>query len=161
MISRPLEDQLYRELIEAARRTSEHAYRPYSNFAVGAAVLTFDDRIYVGCNVENYGLTPTVHAEQVAVCSAVAEGALTRARAAGLDQFRFLRAIAVYIPECPAPWPCLGCRQFLSEFGRTMKIVGFSGKDTGTVLIKTLEELSPDIFPIESVITSVKQSRST
>lgn len=42
-----------------------------------------------------------------------------------------------------------------------MKIVGFSGKDAGTVLIKTLEELSPDIFPIESVITSVKQSRST
>lgn len=94
---------MYRKLIEVARRASEHAHCPYSNFSVGAAVLTFEDRIHIGCNIENYGLSQTIHAEEVAVVNAIADGALTRARAAGLDHFRFLQAIAVYIPECPAP----------------------------------------------------------
>src|ERR1700679_3006271 len=66
----------YRALIESSKEACLRAYRPYSNFNVGAAVLTFDGRVYSGCNVENCGYTQTKHAEEVAITTAIADGVL-------------------------------------------------------------------------------------
>src|SRR3954471_3633235 len=68
------------ELLESAQLASERAYAPFSKFCVGAAVLTSDGRVFLGCNVENssYGLTNC--AERTAIFTAVAEGAITAER---------------------------------------------------------------------------------
>jgi cytidine deaminase len=146
----------YRELIAAAKSAAELAYRPYSNYCVGAAVLTFDGHIYTGCNVENAGYSQTVHAEETAVCKAISEGALARAEAQGLTQFQFIKAIAVYAPKGSDPWPCCNCRQFLSEFGFKMDVIGYAGTDESKILCKKLGRLIPHPFPIEEVLASVR-----
>jgi cytidine deaminase len=91
-------------LIGAAWQAREMAYAPYSNFAVGAALLAKDGRIFTGCNVENisYGLTNC--AERVAIGAAVA---------AGVREFL---AVAVVADTGVPISPCGACRQVLAEF---------------------------------------------
>jgi cytidine deaminase len=91
-------------LIAAARSTREHAYAPFSNFRVGAAVRAKSGRIFTGCNVENatYGLT--LCAERVAVFKAISEGER------GFD------AVAVVADTDVLTPPCGSCRQILWEF---------------------------------------------
>ncbi|MGP1664362.1 MAG: cytidine deaminase [Rhodanobacter sp.] len=92
-------------LLTRARQAREHAYVPYSHFRVGAALLTRDDRIFHGCNVENaaYGLCNC--AERTALFSAVAEGC----------QPGDIIAMAV-IADSPEPVsPCGACRQVMAE----------------------------------------------
>jgi cytidine deaminase len=93
------------KLVAAAWRAREVAYAPYSNFAVGAALLALDGRIFMGCNVENisYGLTNC--AERVAIGAAVA---------AGVREFI---AVAVVADTGVPISPCGACRQVLAEFG--------------------------------------------
>ena len=63
------------ELLKAkAIAARERSYCPYSNFAVGAALLTKDGKIYEGCNIENSSFTPTICAERTAIFKAVSEG---------------------------------------------------------------------------------------
>ena len=99
---------LYRALMEAAARAREFSYSPYSNYCVGAALLTTDGQIYTGCNVENAGLSATNCAERTAIFKAVSEGV------------RVFTAVAVVggrrgetSPFCA---PCGVCRQVLVEF---------------------------------------------
>jgi cytidine deaminase len=95
------------KLMKAARDTVKHAYAPYSNFRVGAAVLTEKGELFSGCNVENASYRLTACAEQVAIYSAI-----TRR---GKDMR--IRAIAVVSEsgaDCP---PCGACRQVIAEFG--------------------------------------------
>lgn len=93
------------QLVEAAWQAREAAYAPYSNFAVGAALLAKEGRIFLGCNVENisYGLTNC--AERVAIGAAVA---------AGVREFL---AVAVVADTGVPISPCGACRQVLAEFG--------------------------------------------
>ena len=93
------------QLVAAAWQAREAAYAPYSNFAVGAALLATDGRIFLGCNVENisYGLTNC--AERVAIGAAVAAGA------------RKFVAVAVVADTGVPISPCGACRQVLAEFG--------------------------------------------
>ena len=93
------------ELVKAAWQARETAYAPYSNFAVGAALLAKDGRIFLGCNVENisYGLTNC--AERVAIGAAVA---------AGVREFL---GVAVVADTGVPISPCGACRQVLAEFG--------------------------------------------
>jgi len=97
------------ELQSAAREVRENAWSPYSNFRVGAAVLTSDGRIFSGCNVENASYGLTICAERVAVCSAVAQG--------------FTNFIAICISLNGTPVPCGACRQFLAEFCEDLLIL--------------------------------------
>ena len=94
------------QLIKAAVEARRKAYCPYSNYAVGAAVLTDTGEIVPGCNVENasYGLTNC--AERTAIFAAVSKGA------------RKIRAIAIAGEGSP-PFPCGACRQVMTEFAET------------------------------------------
>lgn len=94
----------WNDLVGAAWEARNSAYAPYSNFAVGAALLAADGRIFVGCNVENisYGLTNC--AERVAIGAAVA---------AGVREFV---AVAVVADTAVPISPCGACRQVLAEF---------------------------------------------
>ena len=97
------------ELQSAAREVRENSWSPYSNFRVGAAVLTSDGRIFSGCNVENASYGLTICAERVAVCSAVAQGCAN--------------FIAICISLNGTPVPCGACRQFLAEFCKDLLIL--------------------------------------
>lgn len=146
-----------RELIERAKEASQMAYCPYSGYPVGAAILTFDHQIYTGCNVENCGYTQTIHAEQTAMAKAISEGALRRAVDAGLTQFDFIKAIAIYSPKSREPWPSCNGRQSLNEFGLKMQVIG-EGKD-GTIMSKKLKELIPFAFPMDVVMASIRGAK--
>ncbi|PSP96389.1 cytidine deaminase [Halobacteriales archaeon QS_5_70_17] len=93
-----------RELIERAREALEAAYVPYSEYRVGAAVETADGSIYAGCNVENANYSNSLHAEEVAVGSAVRDGRRSFAR------------LAVSSAARDGVTPCGMCRQTLAEF---------------------------------------------
>jgi cytidine deaminase len=147
-------DEKRLQLVEAAKEVSRFAYCPYSRYPVGAALLTFDDRIYTGCNIENCSYTQTIHAEQTAIAKAIAGGALKRALDAGLTQLDFIRAIAVYSPKNAEAWPSCHGRQALYEFGLDIEVIGL-GKNGG-VVTKTVGELVPNAFSMDTVMASVR-----
>jgi cytidine deaminase len=125
----------WRELADAARIASASAYCRYSNFRVGAAVLTSDGAIARGCNVENASFGLTICAERNAIFSAVAGGA------------RAIVALALYTPTPLPVTPCGACRQVLAEFGRNALVrCACDGPD---VLTFTLDALLPQRFAID------------
>ena len=95
------------QLIAEARAAREKAYAPYSNFKVGAAVLTRDGNIYHGCNIENasYGLTNC--AERTAFFSAIADG---------YKPGDFAQIAVIGDTDGPVS-PCGACRQVILELG--------------------------------------------
>jgi cytidine deaminase len=99
------------DLTRRAREASMHAYAPYSNFPVGAAVLARDGQIYAGANVENASYGLSICAERSAIFQAIADGA-TR-----------IHAMAVYTPTATATPPCGACRQVMMEFGPDMLVI--------------------------------------
>ena len=111
------------KLLELAHEARERAYAPYSHYAVGAALLTKDGRVYQGCNIENAAFTPTVCAERTALFKAVSEG---------VRDFAMLAvaggkggAITGRFP------PCGVCRQALSEFCKPeMPVLLLTGADS-------------------------------
>ncbi|GGY20267.1 cytidine deaminase [Paludibacterium paludis] len=94
-----------------ARAAAARAYVPYSRFAVGAAILTADGRVFTGCNVENASFGLTNCAERTAVFTSRASG----------DTSDIL-AVCVYTPTDEPTPPCGACRQVLNEFGPTMRV---------------------------------------
>ena len=121
-----------RRLATAARRAARFSYVPYSNFRVGAAVLTSSGKIFAGCNIENasYGLTSC--AERTAVFKAVGEG------------HRKLVAVAVYTPTPRPTGPCGACRQVIHEFGPTAAVLCVC--DSSERIETTLDQLLPEAF---------------
>jgi cytidine deaminase len=93
--------------LRAARTAAQNAHAPYSDFHVGAAVLTSSNETFCGCNVENasYGLTNC--AERTAIFSAVAR----------LGAKLVLKAVAVVNDRDLPCAPCGACRQVIYEFG--------------------------------------------
>ena len=121
------------DLIKAAMEAKEHAYAPYSNVRVGAALLTKDGKIYQGCNIENAGYTPTNCAERTAFFKAVYEGE------------RNFEAIAVNGDADDYLYPCGVCRQVMAEFcAPDFKV--FVSKKNGEYLEFTLAEILPGAF---------------
>lgn len=98
-------------LVKAALDARLNAVAPYSNFKVGAALLTQDRKIYTGCNVENvtYGLS--VCAERVALWKALSEGE------------RVFRRIVVATDSMRPATPCGACRQLLWEFAGDLELI--------------------------------------
>ena len=127
------------ELLALARRARENAYAPYSGFAVGAALLGADGRVYTGCNVENAAYPVACCAERTALFHAVAEGA------------REFTAIAVAggrvgdkaEASCP---PCGVCRQALAEFCDLETFRVYLAAPGGGVEETTLGALLPRAF---------------
>ena len=103
-----MEDRDRKELVRRAFLAQQQAYAPYSEFLVGAALLTRDGKIYQGCNIENAAYSPSNCAERTAFFKAVSEGE------------RDFQAIAIVGNKrgeagdyCP---PCGVCRQVMAEF---------------------------------------------
>ena len=124
------------KLIAAAKEAQQGAYVPYSGYAVGAALLADDGKMYTGCNIENASYTPTVCAERVAVFKAISEGA-KRVK------------IIVVVAGDDMGYPCGVCRQVLREFGEDATIV--VAKDEENYHVHTLDELLPHSFGPENV----------
>ena len=97
------------KLVSLAIEARKKAHAPYSNFAVGAALLTRSGRVYTGCNVENASYGLSVCAERVAVFKAVSEGE------------REFEAIAIVSEN--GVTPCGACRQVLIEFGDDIQVI--------------------------------------
>ena len=125
-----------KDLIRLAEAARERAYAPYSDFLVGAALLGKSGKVYLGCNVENAGYSPTNCAERTAVFKAISEGE------------RKFSAIAVTggarNSVDPACTPCGVCRQVLAEFCDPTMPVILGNSDQLKVL--TLENLLPLAF---------------
>jgi|tagenome__1003787_1003787.scaffolds.fasta_scaffold20308793_2 cytidine deaminase len=116
-------------LIAAAKEARRNAHAPYSDFRVGAAVLTKTGKIFAGCNVENISLRLTLCAEEVAIGSAVAAG-----------EKEFV-AVAVIADSNAPVMPCGGCRQLLAEFNPEIHLI--SARLDGHIESYSLAELLP------------------
>ncbi len=127
------DNTVYEDLVKLAFDAKEYAYAPYSNFRVGAALLTDNDRVYTGVNVENVSFGATCCAERTAVFKAVSEGV------------KVIKAIAIASDSDEMIFPCGICRQVLAEFGsEDMKVI--CTKKNGEYKIYTLGELMPEAF---------------
>ncbi|SDK97006.1 cytidine deaminase [Clostridium cochlearium] len=123
----------YKELIKKAIEARALAYVPYSNFRVGAAILTEDNSIYNGCNIENASYGATNCAERTAIFKAVSEGKTK------------IKAIAVIGRKDEFTYPCGICRQVIAEFADKDTIV-ILAKNIDEYEVKTLEEIFPGAF---------------
>jgi cytidine deaminase len=122
------------ELMATALEAKDHAYAPYSRFAVGAAALA-GDRVYAGANVENASYGAAICAERSAVLRAAFDGA------------RVLDAVAVASDISPPAPPCGMCLQVLAEFApEPKKLRVLLGNPGGEVQTYTLADLLPHGF---------------
>lgn len=126
------------QLMEQAKKARELAYVPYSNFQVGAALLTRDGEVFGGCNIENSGYSMTNCAERTAFFKAISEG------------HREFKALAV-VADTPGPVsPCGACRQVISEFCDGDMPVYLTNLQ-GDVEETTVRELLPGAFKAEDM----------
>ena len=126
------------QLIEEAKKAREQAYVPYSKFAVGAALLTTDGKVYHGCNIENSAYS---------MCNCAERTALFKAYSEGDRSFQILAVVADTDRPCS---PCGACRQVISELcPSNMKVVLTNLK--GDILETTLQELLPGAFTSEDL----------
>jgi cytidine deaminase len=127
----PLKDETRQQLISAAAHARRWAYAPYSNYAVGAALLTESGKIYDGVNVENAAYPDSICAERVAVFKAVSEGEL--------------RFTAIAVVTVNGGSPCGSCRQVLSEFGLDTVVI-IADEQERLVQELTVADLLPGAF---------------
>ena len=151
-----MDDRDRKELVRQAFLAQQQAYAPYSEFLVGAALLTEDGKIYQGCNIENAAYSPGNCAERTAFFKAVSEGR------------RDFTAIAIvgnkrgeagdYCPPCCVVGgmnkelkeyaaPCGVCRQVMAEFCKADFEI-LLAKDTENWKSYTLEQLLPERFTL-------------
>jgi cytidine deaminase len=123
------------KLIELALKARQASYSPYSNFMVGAAILTESGKVYTGCNIENASYSPTNCAERTAFFKAVSEG-----------EKRF-KSIAIVggsrdgsLDYCA---PCGVCRQVMMEFCDYDNFKVILGKSATEYKVYSLKELLP------------------
>jgi cytidine deaminase len=125
-----------KSLIADAIDARSFSYSPYSNFQVGAALLTKSGKVYKGCNIENAAFTPTVCAERTAVFKAVSEGE---------TEFEAIAIIGgpkdVELTKSVKSGPCGVCRQVLLEFSSDLTLIG--AKSLDDYFVTSLDELVP------------------
>lgn len=123
------------ELIHAALLARKQSWSPYSNYRVGAAVLTASGRIFTGCNIENAAFTPTVCAERTAFFKAVSEG-----------EHEFAAIAVAGSPKGPVTqlaWPCGVCRQVMMEFCDPETFLVITARSEEAFEERLLKELLP------------------
>ena len=124
----------YRELYKIADSAKNNAYAPFSDFKVGAALLTGSGMVYTGVNVENSSYGGTICAERTAFVKAVSEGE------------REFKAIAI-VSSGGEVMPCGICRQFMYEFEPELDVI--TGVDEENLRVHNLSELLPGGFRLE------------
>ena len=120
------------EIIRAATAARENAHAPFSHFKVGAALLTADDEIITGCNVENASYGLTMCAERVAIFKAISEG-----------ERKFVKICVVADTEMLTP-PCGACRQIIWEFCGDVEVL--MANLQGETATLQMSELLPKAF---------------
>lgn len=118
------------KLIKAARQAQKNAHAPYSKYKVGAAVLTDDNNIIIGCNVESSSYGLTCCAERAALYSAIAQG------------YKNLKELAVVTENGGAP--CGACRQVIWDLCGDIPI--YIADNNGNVEKTTSKDLLPNAF---------------
>ncbi len=121
------------DLINSAREAMSYAYAIYSNFKVGAAVLTKSGKVFQGCNIENAAYPACICAERTALFKAVSEGE---------KEFTHL-AIASSRSDYDV-FPCGICRQVMAELMPLGEVVIFD--KNGQIKVYTVKELLPHMF---------------
>ena len=126
------------QMFEAAKKARENAHVPYSKFKVGAAFLTEDNSIVVGCNVENAAYPQSQCAEASAIGNLISQG------------YKKIVEIVVIGSGNKLCSPCGGCRQRLREFSKLDVPIHMCNID-GHIKTSTLGELLPDSFGPENL----------
>lgn len=129
---------MYENLISEAVKAREYSYSKYSGFAVGAALLCGDGKIFTGCNIENISYSLTNCAERTAIFKAVSEGK---------TDFKAIAVVGAVKSGDPLKeicFPCGACLQVMCEFCRPDFEVVFS--ENGKPKIFKLSELMPKVF---------------
>lgn len=134
----------HNELIKLALEAKKFAYAPYSNFKVGAAILTNDGEVFTGCNIENSSYSLTICAERVAIF---------KAYSAGKKKFK---SIAIVSDSKNYISPCGACRQVLMDLaGGELEVILANSK--GETRILKLNELLPFPFGSKDLKRKVKK----
>jgi len=121
-------------LIDRAKEAKKNSYSPYSKFKVGAALITENNKIYTGCNIENSSYGATICAERTALSKAVSDGE------------RHFKKIAIVSDLNDTTFPCGICLQALSEFMPKGDII-LQDKDN-KILVYKMSELIPYAFKL-------------
>ncbi len=132
-----MEKEIKDELFKAALEVQKNAYVPYSDFPLGAAVLTEKGEIYTGANIENASFGLTNCAERSAIFNAVSHG-----------QKDIKALLLVSSTEKPVT-PCGACRQVIKEFADDIEVVMMTNK--GKEITMTSSELLPGAFAEEDM----------
>ena len=125
------------ELIKLAFEAREKSYAPYSNWKVGAALLTKTGKVYLGCNIENSGFTATVCAERTAFFKAISEG---------VYDFEKIAIVGGDAREGSKGYctPCGVCRQVMSEFCDPDEFILLCAKSEEDYKQFTLRQMLPE-----------------
>ena len=118
------------KLIKHALTARKRAAAPYSQYQVGSAILTKDNTVILGCNVESKAYPTTLCAERVAIFSAIAQG------------HRKFSALALVTED--GAFPCGSCRQIIHEYAGNIPIYISNGSDK--YITKTISDLLPNPF---------------
>lgn len=125
----------YIDLVKKALDVRNIAYVPYSNFSVGAALLSLKDDVFLGCNIESAAYSMCNCAERTAFFKAISEG---------IRSFKAIAIVGGKINSKPREFcfPCGACLQVMQEFcdEKTFEIILFDGTD---LKVFKLSELLP------------------
>jgi cytidine deaminase len=130
------------DLLKLARKALQNSYSPYSEFRVGAALLTSDGNIYTGCNIESSSFSLTICAERTALFKAVSEG-----------EKSFSKILIVSDAEDFIS-PCGACRQVISDLAGDIEIILTNSR--GEMKKKKTSDLLPLAFGQSDLLTKRK-----
>lgn len=130
-----MNEKIIQKLISIAKSSTQHSYSAYSNYKVGAALLTKSGKVFTGTNIENASFPAGMCAERVAIFKAISEG------------YKDFKALAIYTEGKNYPFPCGICRQVIAEFSKDLQII--IAKSEKDFVIKNISELLPSAFRFE------------
>ena len=127
----------YKNLVLRARKARRYSHSPFSQFRVGAALLTSGGKVYTGCNIESSSLGLTVCAERTALFKAISEGE------------KKFRAIAIATDGGKFISPCGACRQVIMDLAGDIDVI-LSDRRDGMKVIR-MGELYPHPFGARNI----------